>query len=56
MRERIPVRILAVIDGLGTGGAERSLAELAPLLKARGFEFEVAFFHDRRPGRRGCLA
>ena len=45
-----PVRILAVIDGLGTGGAERSLAELVPLLKVRGFEFEVAFFHDRRPG------
>jgi glycosyltransferase involved in cell wall biosynthesis len=47
---RMPVRILAVIDGLGTGGAERSLAELVPLLKVRGFEFEVAFFHDRRPG------
>jgi glycosyltransferase involved in cell wall biosynthesis len=45
-----PVRILAVIDGLGTGGAERSLAELVPLLKVRGFEFEVVFFHDRRPG------
>jgi glycosyltransferase involved in cell wall biosynthesis len=39
-----------VIDGLGTGGAERSLAELVPLLKVRGFEFEVAFFHDRHPG------
>jgi glycosyltransferase involved in cell wall biosynthesis len=47
---RIPVRILAVIDGLGTGGAERSLAELVPLLEVRGFEFEVAFFHDRNPG------
>ena len=39
-----------MIDGLGTGGAERSLAELVPLLKVRGFEFEVAFFHDRHPG------
>jgi glycosyltransferase involved in cell wall biosynthesis len=47
---RIPVRVLAVIDGLGTGGAERSLAELVPLLKVRGFEFEVAFFQDRHPG------
>jgi glycosyltransferase involved in cell wall biosynthesis len=47
---RIPVRILAVIDGLGTGGAERSLAELVPLLKVQGFEFEVAFFRDRHPG------
>jgi glycosyltransferase involved in cell wall biosynthesis len=44
-----------VIDGLGTGGAERSLAELAPLLKARGFEFAVAFFHDRRPGVEDAL-
>jgi glycosyltransferase involved in cell wall biosynthesis len=44
------VRVLVVIDGLGTGGAERSLAELVPLLKVRGFEFEVAYFHDRRPG------
>jgi glycosyltransferase involved in cell wall biosynthesis len=44
------VRVLVVIDGLGTGGAERSLAELAPLLKARGFELLIAFFHDRRPG------
>jgi glycosyltransferase involved in cell wall biosynthesis len=44
------VRVLAVIDGLGTGGAERSLAELAPLLEARGFELEVAFFHERSPG------
>jgi glycosyltransferase involved in cell wall biosynthesis len=46
----VPVRVLVVIDGLGTGGAERSLAELVPFLKARGFEFEIAFFHDRRPG------
>jgi glycosyltransferase involved in cell wall biosynthesis len=49
------VRILAVIDGLGTGGAERSLAELVPVLKSRGFEFEVAFFHDRRPGVEDAL-
>jgi glycosyltransferase involved in cell wall biosynthesis len=45
-----PVRVLVVIDGLGTGGAERSLAELAPLLRKRGFALAVAFFHDRRPG------
>jgi glycosyltransferase involved in cell wall biosynthesis len=44
------VRVLAVIDGLGTGGAERSLAELAPLLEARGFELAVAYFHERSPG------
>ena len=44
------MRILVVIDGLGTGGAERSLAELAPLLRARGFELMIVFFHERRPG------
>jgi glycosyltransferase involved in cell wall biosynthesis len=44
-----------VIDGLGTGGAERSLAELVPLLKARGFEFEVAYFHERTPGVEDAL-
>jgi glycosyltransferase involved in cell wall biosynthesis len=44
------VKVLEVIDGLGTGGAERSLAELVPVLEARGFKVEVAFFHDRRPG------
>jgi glycosyltransferase involved in cell wall biosynthesis len=44
------MKILVVIDGLGTGGAERSLAELAPLLEARGFELEVAYFHERSPG------
>jgi glycosyltransferase involved in cell wall biosynthesis len=43
------MRILAVIDSLGIGGAERSLAELAPLLEARGFELEIAFFHERSP-------
>jgi glycosyltransferase involved in cell wall biosynthesis len=44
------VRVLVVIEGLGTGGAERSLAEVVPFLKARGFELAIAFFHDRRPG------
>jgi glycosyltransferase involved in cell wall biosynthesis len=44
-----------VIDGLGTGGAERSLAELVPLLKLRGFEFEVAYFHERTPGVEDAL-
>ena len=39
-----------MIDGLGTGGAERSLAELVPFLKARGFELAIAYFRYRRPG------
>jgi glycosyltransferase involved in cell wall biosynthesis len=44
------VKVLVVIDGLGTGGAERSLAELVPFLKARGFELAIAYFRYRRPG------
>ncbi len=43
------IRVLAVIDSTGTGGAEQSLASLAPLLAARHVEVEVAYFHDR-PG------
>src|SRR5215475_9562205 len=53
--ERPSVKVLAVIDGLGTGGAERSLAELAPLLEARGFELAVAFFNERSPGVEDAL-
>jgi glycosyltransferase involved in cell wall biosynthesis len=49
------VKVLAVIDSLGAGGAERSLAELAPLLEARGFELEVAFFQERSPGVEDAL-
>jgi glycosyltransferase involved in cell wall biosynthesis len=41
------LRVLAVIDSTGTGGAEQSLASLAPLLAARDVELEVAYFHDR---------
>src|SRR5215475_11039042 len=51
----LPMKVLEVIDGLGTGGAERSLAELAPLLEAQGFELEVAFFHERSPGVEDAL-
>jgi len=49
------MKVLEVIDGLGTGGAERSLAELAPLLEERGFQLEVAFFHKRSPGVEDAL-
>jgi glycosyltransferase involved in cell wall biosynthesis len=41
------LRVLHVIDGLGTGGAERSLAELVPGLRVAGIESVVACFHRR---------
>jgi glycosyltransferase involved in cell wall biosynthesis len=43
------VRVLCVIDGLGFGGAERSLAELLPGLVEAGIEPTVACL-KRRPG------
>lgn len=43
------MRVLYVIDSLGTGGSERSLAELLPHLKDCGVDPLVACFH-RRPG------
>ena len=39
--------VLAVIDGLGAGGAERSLAEYAQPLRDRGIETVVAYTHAR---------
>lgn len=38
------MRVLHIIDGLGGGGAETSLAEIAPALTGRGIELHVAFF------------
>jgi len=43
------VHVLYLIDSLSTGGAERSLAELAPGYAARGIRLDVAYFHER-PG------
>ena len=43
------MRLLYVIDSLVPGGAETSLAAMAPLLVAGGIELHVAYFHDR-PG------
>jgi glycosyltransferase involved in cell wall biosynthesis len=43
------VRILYLIDSLGPGGAERSLAAMAPAYVRRGVELDVAFLIDR-PG------
>jgi glycosyltransferase involved in cell wall biosynthesis len=43
------LRVLYLIDSLIPGGAERSLAAMAPHLVASGVELEVAALHDR-PG------
>ena len=43
-----PVRVLQMIDGLGrAGGAERSLAILAPHLQAEGVDLHVAYLVER---------
>jgi glycosyltransferase involved in cell wall biosynthesis len=44
------VRLLYVIDGLGTGGAERSLAEMLPGFRSAGLEVGVACFRRARWG------
>jgi glycosyltransferase involved in cell wall biosynthesis len=41
------IKVLFVMDGLGQGGAERSLAELIPGLKQANIDPTVAFFHRR---------
>lgn len=43
------MRVLYVIDSLAAGGAETSLAALAPRYAARGVHLHVAYLHDR-PG------
>ncbi|HEV2928003.1 MAG TPA: hypothetical protein VGW74_04870, partial [Propionibacteriaceae bacterium] len=43
------MRVLYVIDSLVPGGAERSLAALAPAYGERGVALDVAYLHDR-PG------
>ena len=43
------MRVLYVIDSLAPGGAEMSLAALAPHLIKGGVDLDVAYFHDR-PG------
>lgn len=44
------MRVLFVIDGLGTGGTERSLAEMLPGLRSRGLDVAVACLHARSRG------
>lgn len=43
-------RVLFVIDGLGTGGAERSLFEMMPLLRDGGIEPSIVCLHRRKEG------
>lgn len=40
------MRILCVIDSLGSGGAQRQLAGLAVLLKEKGVDVSLAYYHD----------
>lgn len=44
------MKVLYVINGLGTGGAERSLAEMLPKLVERGVDLTVACLHRRKEG------
>lgn len=49
------MHLLYVIDSLGPGGAERSLAELAPRFVREGIKLDVALLHDR-PGIQASLS
>jgi glycosyltransferase involved in cell wall biosynthesis len=48
------VRVLYLIDSLAAGGAERSLAALAPAYRDRDVQLTVAYLHER-PGVRDDL-
>jgi glycosyltransferase involved in cell wall biosynthesis len=50
MRSNERLRVLFVINGLGTGGAERSLAEMLPLLAQHEVDALVACLHGREEG------
>lgn len=45
-----PVSVLYVINGLGTGGAERSLLELVPALQVRAVSVSIATLYRRDVG------
>jgi glycosyltransferase involved in cell wall biosynthesis len=49
------IKILYVIDGLGQGGAERSLAEMLPGIVRAGITPIVAFFHRHPDSLEGVL-
>ena len=49
-----PLRVLYLIDSLAGGGAERSLAALAPAYAERDLRLTVGYLHER-PGVRADL-
>src|SRR5918996_1041275 len=49
------LRVLFVINGLGTGGAERSLAEMLPIFVREGVEPIVATLRRRSEGVEGSV-
>jgi glycosyltransferase involved in cell wall biosynthesis len=49
------MHVLYVIDSLFGGGAEQSLAVLAPHLVRGGVELEVLYFHERDDGLKSAL-
>lgn len=40
------MKVLCLIDSLGSGGAQRQLVGLANLLKERGYDILVVYYHD----------
>lgn len=50
------LKVLFVIEGMGTGGTERSVAELLPYLKAAGIQPIVVCFHRREGVEQQLLA
>ena len=44
------LKVVHVINGLGTGGAERSLAEMLPFLRDRGIDSIVVTLYERPEG------
>ena len=49
------MRVLFVINSLGTGGAERSLSEMLPALSARGIETAIVCLGHREEGVEGSV-
>ena len=48
---RVPrLKVLHIINGLGTGGAERSLSEMLPFFRAAGLESSLAVLFGRSEG------
>lgn len=52
---RPPVKVMLVLLGLGTGGAERSIVDMAPYLRDRGVELHIACRGNRSVGAEADL-